>query len=242
VQPLLWRLREQFPRAAHVVDVAPVARRMRRIRLAGDSLRGLPWIPGQQLRVRLTPTIFMRDSLRTYSVWRYDADVGLLDLCILLHGDAPGARWAAAVRPGDDVTFWGPRGSFVVDPAAAFHVFAGEETGAVAIQAMIDALPPGARAWVRLEADTPEDELPQPVRDGVDVRWLHRRGVPAGPSSGLADAVRGLALPAGHGAVYLAGEATTCRALRDHFVRERGWPRHRVRVKPFWMSGKRGLE
>ena len=80
---MLARLREQFPRVGHVVEMEPIAPRLRRIRIAGDALRALPYLPGQQLRVRLTPTIFMRDSLRTYSVWRYDPAQGVFDLCIL---------------------------------------------------------------------------------------------------------------------------------------------------------------
>ncbi|MEO3828389.1 SIP domain-containing protein [Actinomadura sp. B10D3] len=39
-----------------------------------------------------------------------------------------------------------------------------------------------------------------------------------------------------------AGEARTVQAVRAHLVRERGWPRRSVLVKPFWTPGKRGME
>ncbi len=152
------------------------------------------------------------------------------------------ARWAAAAAPGDPVTFWGPRGTFVLEPAAPYHVFAGEETGAVAIQPMLRALPDDATAFACLEADTAADELPPTEPARWAVRWVHRLGRPAGPSSGLVDAVKQLELPTEAGMAYFAGEAMTCRALRDHFVRDRGWPPRRVRVKPFWAPGKKGLE
>src|SRR5207244_9762351 len=126
----------QFPRSGHINEIEPIARRMRRLRIADETLRNVPWLPSQQLRIRLTPTIFMRDSLRTYSVWRYDAARGAIDLCVLLHWDGPGTRWARRARVGDPVVFWAPRGRVVLEPAAPYHVFFGKEPAAVALQAM----------------------------------------------------------------------------------------------------------
>ena len=54
--------------------------------------------------------------------------------------------------------------------------------------------------------------------------------------------MRELTLPAEPGTAYLAGEARTCQAVRAHPVRDRGWPRRSVLVKPFWPPGKRGME
>ena len=48
---MLSRLREQFPRLGHVVETERIARRMRRVRIAGETLRDLPYLPGQQLRI-----------------------------------------------------------------------------------------------------------------------------------------------------------------------------------------------
>ena len=39
---MLARLREQFPRLGHVVETERIARRMRRVRIAGETLRDLP--------------------------------------------------------------------------------------------------------------------------------------------------------------------------------------------------------
>ncbi len=58
---------------------------------------------------------------------------------MLDHGDGPGARWARAVRPGQEVLFGKPEGPLVVRPAP-YHVFAGEETASVAFGPMLAAL------------------------------------------------------------------------------------------------------
>jgi hypothetical protein len=91
-----------------------------------------------------------------------------------------------------------------------------------------------------IEVARPEDRLPLPRTD--DLTWCHRGDAPAANSATLVEAVRGLDLPSEPGFAYVAGEARTVQAVRAHLVRERGWPRRSVLVKPFWTPGKRGME
>jgi NADPH-dependent ferric siderophore reductase len=44
------------------------------------------------------------------------------------------------------------------------------------------------------------------------------------------------------GTAYVAGEARTAQVVRAHLVRERGWPRRSVIIKPFWTPGRKGME
>jgi NADPH-dependent ferric siderophore reductase len=225
-----------------VTAIAPVSAHLRRIRIEGDDVARLAWVPGQQVRVHVTDLLDPhswrrpRDILRTYSVWRYD---GALELCVLDHETGgPGARWARELRVGQPVTFGRPEGSFVLRDDLPYHVFAGEETAAVAFGSMLAALPAGTPAYPLLEVGTAADRLPM----DRDVPWLYRDGRPAAASASLLEAARRLELPNEPGAVYLAGEARTVQWLRRHFVTERGWPRQNVRTKPFWAPGKRGLD
>lgn len=87
----------------------------------------------------------------------------------------------------------------------------------------------------------PEDRLRLPR--GEKLTWRYRGDAPAASSSTLVAAVRSLELPDGPpGVAYVAGEARTVQAVRAHLVRERGWPRRSVLVKPFWTPGKRGMD
>ena len=199
--------------------------RMRGIRI---SAPGLDWTPGQHVRVAADGVM----TLRTYSVWDYDGDT--LELRVLDHGDGPGARWARGVGPDDEVVFRRPEGSLVTRPSP-YHVFAGEETAAVAFGPMLRALG-DAPAYGVVEADTADDRLP------VDLTWRFREGAPAASSATLVEAVRALPLPDEPGTAYVAGEARTVQAVRDHLVRERGWPRRSVITKPFWTPGRKGME
>ena len=229
------RLIGQFFRTGRVTDVRPVAARMRRITLA---VPGLTWAPGQQVRVCVgniaAPASWLDGLRRTYSVWDYDG--ALLQLCVLDHGDGPGARWARSVQPGDEVLLSPPEGAMVIRPAA-HHLFAGEETAAVAFGPMLAALGEVPYRAV-IEVDGPASRLPLPD----EVTWHYRAGAPAASSASLVAAVRELDLPAEPGSAYLAGEARTVQAIGQHLVRDRGWPRRAIRAKPFWAPGKTGLD
>ncbi|MFG2039411.1 siderophore-interacting protein [Dactylosporangium sp. NPDC048998] len=229
----LWEM--LFVRAT--VAEAETTGRFRRIRLRAEALRGVEWRPGQQVRVDVGAAGALTPLLRTYSVWDRAGDA--VELQALLHGDGPGARWMAAVQAGDEALISRPKGDFVTRPAA-YHLFVGEETASVAFGAMLRALPAPERAASRavVEIAGPQDRL---ALDG-DVTWVPRDGDSAADSKALVAAVRQMELPSEPGQAYVAGEARTVQAVRQHLVRDRGWPRRSVLTKPFWTPGKRGME
>ncbi|WP_197093956.1 siderophore-interacting protein [Nonomuraea sp. SBT364] len=228
---------DRFLLPAVVEEIENVTPRMRRIRLAGDALRVLDWLPGQHVRVRVGNLLSLRgfrDSLRTYSVWDYDPR-GRLDLCVLEHPEAgPGVRWAREAVPGATTAVMRPEGRLIVRRDAPYHLFAGDETASVAFGAMLRGLGGPVRGAVL----TSGDRLPLP-RAG-ELAWPLRDG--GTDADALVRAVRELDLPGAPGAAYVAGEARACQAVRAHLVRERGWPRDAIRLKAFWAPGKRGLD
>ena len=235
------RIRDFFPVTGTVAQIDRIAERMRRIRIEGDDVARLACVPGQHVRVHvadmLSPRSWRhpRDIMRTYSVWQHE---GGIELCVLDHDTGgPGAQWARQLRKGDRVTFGRPEGSFVLRDGD-YHVFAGDETAAVAFGAMLRALPPGTPAFGIIEADEPGDVLPL----ARQMDWQYRHGRPAVASLSLLKAFAQLKLPSEPGTAYLAGEARTIQSLRQHLVSERGWPRQAIRTKPFWTPGKRGLD
>jgi NADPH-dependent ferric siderophore reductase len=232
---------------AMVSEVEQVTARMRRIRLADSRLTSRPAVPGQQLRIvvndlfsRATVRHMLRDLLRTYSVWDHDPQAGIIDLCVLDHGDGPGARWSRQVTAGDEVSFSGPEGKFVTQPGAAYHIFIGEETAQVPFGAILRSLPPRALVRGVIEVDEEADRLPLAHTEALT--WLSRHGASAERSATLIGTLRSLDLPPGPGHAYIAGEAKTCAAARRHFIDDRGWPARSISTKPFWTPGKLGLE
>ncbi|MFY1596379.1 siderophore-interacting protein [Micromonospora sp. WMMD737] len=237
-----------FGRYAHEATITvteQVTPTMRRLRLEADQPVTFPCTPGQHIRIQLTDPLSVAgilrpaETLRTYTIWELGPDRRAIELRVHLYpGDGIGLRWARAARTGDRVTFWWAQGHFFTGPAP-YHVFVGEETASAAFGPMIRALDASAEVYGVLESDSPEHDLPMP--GDRPLRRVHRHGRPAASSQVLLAAVADLDLPDDAGAAYVAGEARTCQLVRDLLVRERGWPRTSVKVKPFWAPGKRGL-
>ena len=209
-----------------VTEVEPVTPTLVRIRIHSPAAAGPPWTPGRHVRVQINDPLSLSgllrpgETLRTYTVWEHRPAESCFDIRAHLYGgEGIGLRWVRGVRAGDPVTYWGPQGDLALREAT-YHLFAGEETAACAFGPMLRALGPGARVFGVVESETPEDAPPLP---GPPLRRVYRHGAPAVSSAVLPAAVAGLELPEpGGGAAYVAGEAQTCRQIRDHLVRERG--------------------
>lgn len=219
-----------------VVEAARVTPSMQRLLLTADELERLDHQPGQDLMLAVPggPTQHFR---RRYTIRRLDRAARLLELQVVVHGkdDGPGARWAAGARPGDRVEAIGPRGKITVVPDADWHLFCGDESALPAISAMVESLGAGATAVVVVEVPGADDEQPLQVPGGV-LRWLHRDGRPAGDGAALVRAITDVALPAGRGHAYLAGELRTVAAMR-RTLEERGIAPDQLSPKPYWRMG-----
>ncbi|MCC5477335.1 siderophore-interacting protein [Streptomyces barringtoniae] len=194
----------------------------------------------------------VRAVMRSYTLrsLRRDAEGSTveIDIDFALHGIEPGApapagpasRWAARATPGDRVLLLGP--AIADNRAIRFRppedtglvVLCGDETAVPAATAILESLPAGtcARAWL----EVPHAGDIQDVRTQADaeITWLVRHdGSPM-----AVDAARAARLPpAGRPYVWIAGESGRVKALRRHFVAERGVDRRRVTFVGYWRQG-----
>ncbi|KOT92709.1 MULTISPECIES: siderophore-interacting protein [Streptomyces] len=171
---------------------------------------------------------------RTYTVRHWDAEHREMTLDFVIHGDEGLAGpWATRVRPGEKVHFMGPGGAYAPDPAADWHLFAGDESALPAIARSLEALPDGARAFAFVEVEGPEEE--QKIDSDVEVVWLHRAGRPAGQA--LVEAVRALEFPGGRLHAFVHGEAACVKELRRYLRVEREIPREDLSISGYWRLG-----
>jgi len=173
---------------------------------------------------------------RTYTVRAWDPATRELTLDFVHHGDEGIAGpWAARVRPGERIHFSGPGGAYAPDPAADWHLMAGDESALPAIAAAVERLAPGAPAKVYVEVAGPEEEQKLLSPGEVEVVWLHRGGRPVGEA--LVEAVTAGDFPPGDVQVFVHGEAHFVRELRRWLRLDRGVPRERLSVSGYWRRG-----
>ncbi|MFD3535738.1 siderophore-interacting protein [Streptomyces sp. NPDC058664] len=183
---------------------------------------------------------FPRDqwpTTRTYTVRAWDPEHRELTVDFVVHGDEGLAGpWAARATAGETVRFLGPGGGYTPDPAADWHLLAGDESALPAIAVALEALPAGARVHAFVEVPDATEEQKFATAAGVDVTWLHRGDRPTGEA--LVEAVRALDFPAGDVHAFVHGEAGFVKELRRHLRLDRGVPRERLSISGYWRLGK----
>ncbi|MET7285767.1 siderophore-interacting protein [Streptomyces sp. NPDC005573] len=242
------------PHTAQVVRTEWLTPHMRRVVLGGDGLADFTADTCTDHYVKLLfgpegvtyPEPFDLDRIRaefprdqwpvtrTYTVRDWDPGHRELTLDFVIHGDEGLAGpWATRVRPGESVRFMGPGGAYAPDPAADWHLLAGDESALPAIARALETLPAGARAHAFLEVAGPEEE--QKIDSDVEVVWLHRGDRPVGAA--LLEAVRALEFPEGRLHAFVHGEASFVKELRRMLRVDLEIPREDLSISGYWRLG-----
>lgn len=186
--------------------------------------------------------------VRTYTVRRADTERREISIDFVVHGEhGVAGPWAAAATPGQSAYLTSPNGAYAPDPAADWHLLAGDEAAVPAIGAALEALPDNAIGKVFIEVGGPDDEIPLKKPDGVEVRWIYRGGradlVPedrAGDHAPLIAAVKDADWLPGQVQVFIHGEAqAVMHNLRPYIRKERGvdakWANS---ISGYWRRGR----
>lgn len=178
-----------------------------------------------------------RPLSRVYTVRRWNATTGELDVDFVKHGVGVATTWAYRAEPGDRIHFFGPNVSRAL-PSAEWLLVAGDDTALPAIARLLEELPTNARAQVFIEVA--ESAHRQELRElpGVEVTWLVRHDLAPGTTSLLLDAVRAADWWEGSVFAWLAGEQSAVRDLRRHLVEECGLPKVDIEFQGYWKHSE----
>ncbi|CAM3753303.1 siderophore-interacting protein [Mycobacterium frederiksbergense] len=188
-----------------------------------------------------------RPAVRTYTVRSVDDSLRQISIDFVVHGEQGVAGpWAAAAQPGQPAYLMGPSGAYAPDPAADWHLLAGDESGLPAISAALEALPPNAIGKAFIEVSGPDDEIALTAPDGVDVHWIYRGGRAdlvgedkAGDHAPLVTAVKEMLWLPGQVQVFAHGEAqAVMHNLRPYLRKERGVEAKWASISGYWRRGR----
>jgi len=187
-------------------------------------------------------------TVRTYTVRRVDVDRREITIDFVVHGEhGVAGPWAAAATPRQQIFVMGPSGGYAPDPAADWHLLAGDEAGLPAISVALEALPDNAIGKVFIEVAGPQDQIELTAPAGVDVAWIYRGGRAdlvlddsAGDHAPLIAAVKEAAWLPGQVQVFIHGEAqAVMHNLRPYIRKERGvaakWAGS---ISGYWRRGR----
>lgn len=110
-------------RAATVTAIEDLSPRFRLVDLEGEALQNHTWVAGQKTQMQLGGFVS-----RTYTPMSWDNDKGRTRFLAYIHGDAPASRWVSALKLGDTVLMFGPRGSLDLSSVQKPLVLFGDET------------------------------------------------------------------------------------------------------------------
>lgn len=239
--------KSRTPVTLTVLRTEQVSDHLVRVILGGEGFDGFAAREETDCYVKLELPHGEESVVRTYTVRRVDAAAREIWIDFVVHGDQGVAGpWARTVAAGTEVAVRGPGGGYRPDPAADFHLLAGDETAVPAIAAALESLPADAKGAVFLEVGGSADELALTAPAGVEITWLHRGASSADAGAEvidgeapLVDAVRGLSWPGGDVQVFVHGEAeTVMKHVRPYLRRERGVPAARASISGYWRRGR----
>ena len=227
--------------ATHRVTVTSVERltpNMRRLTFEGDTLSTMSVpLPAQWLKVVLPGAAGEAGANRAYTIRRFYQGWGAMEVDFVLHGDTgPASAWARRAEVGDVVHFGAPRGGHELNPDARWRLLAGDETALPAIASILDALP-NDDVPTRVIIEVPSMDDVQPLRRFAtsEIQWLARDGKRS-PGSLLVDRISSLSLPVAPGQVFLAGEGTAVRTIKQNL--SRFIPLASLEAKGYWLLGQ----
>jgi NADPH-dependent ferric siderophore reductase len=185
--------------------------------------------------------------VRTLTVRRADPAAREIAIDVVVHGEHGAAGlWAATAEPGQPVYVMGPSGAYAPDPAADWHLLAGDETALPAISVALEALPANAIGQALIEIAGPEDEIPLTAPQGVRIDWIYRGGRAdligedrAGDFAPLIEAVKSAPWLPGQVHAFMHGEAQAImHNLRPYIRKDREVDAKWASISGYWRRGR----
>lgn len=253
-------------RLMRVDSVWQITPAMRRVRLVGDNLDRFKSLSGMHIRMffptndvpdpvwplaganglSVWPSEERKPAARVYTIRKLDTDAGYMDIDFVVHGDGHGqdegigSAWAVHAAKGDVVGIMGPLGRPV--RSADWYVMGCDETGLPALSRILEKMPAHVRGVAFVEVDNEENEQAIDHPEGMELRWIHRNGIPGGEHTALVEAVCAVGWPEDLSTFgWFASEAAAAKQVREYWRTTLSYSRDQTLAAGYWKRGAPGL-
>lgn len=224
-----------FMRQVNVLDIEDFGSAYRIVTLGGEALREIPWTPGDKIQVQLGGWI-----QRTYTPIDWDAENGRTRILVYLHADAPGTRWARALRKGDACVVFGPRKSIERSRLLGPVMFFGDETSLGVASALFNhASAPAAQMMFEVSALADAKPIVERLRL-VDAHLCARKEND-GHFTEMESRISVFLRAHDKADIVLTGKATSIQRI-TRLLRHSDAGAGRRQSKAYWAPGKVGLD
>jgi NADPH-dependent ferric siderophore reductase len=221
-----------------VESVAPLTPGMLRITFSGDDLGDFASLAFDDHVKIFAPSASGGIEPRDYTPRRYDRQSRTLVIDFAVHDAGPATRWALGARPGDRLQIGGPRGSkVIVADDVRRWLLIGDETALPAIGRQIEEAGQGVEVTSIVGVVDPRERQDFATRARLTTFWAYRPLPTADDPRALLAVLDAFELPP-RTFVWIAAEAKVARALRNHFIEERGHPSTWIKAAGYWVKGR----
>ena len=226
---------------AEIVYKAPLSPSAFHIRLKSEKLKYDGFVPGYFLRLGVgmdDETAGIRDKVRSYTAWDYDAVQATVDLAVATHSEGIGAQWARRCQVGDTAYFTWHKCKLVVDNAADSYLMIGDLSALAHLYKIRRHLPNK-----QVQGVFYSQEISNLYKDLDGTEPFSFYELPENPIEQLKEKIEAVVpTMSGKKMVYLAGDSRVCVALNHYFRKELKWDTGQIKTKPFWNPDKKGLD
>src|SRR5690606_2302735 len=234
----LLRLRLQ---PAEIVYKAPLSPSVFHFRLKSEKLKYAGFVPGYFLRLGVgmdNEALGIRDKVRSYTAWDYDANEGTVDLAIATHSQGVGTEWAKNCQVGDTVFFTWHKCKLVVADVADSYLMIGDLSALAHLYIITRHL-----ENKQVQGIFYSQNLSDLYKDKNGTEPFSFYELPVNPVEQLKEKIEAVVpTMTGKKVVYLAGDSRVCVALNHFFRKELQWDTRQIKTKPFWNPNKKGLD
>lgn len=225
-----------FTRNANVLSIEDIGSNFRLITLGGDALKSVQWTPGDKLQIQLGGWV-----QRTYTPMQWDAENGRTRILAYMHGDAPGANWARALRKGEDCIVFGPRKSIDLTRLGfSDAVLFGDETSFGLAAALVN-VTQSEKTHLFFEVSSLAESKAVLAKLGLGESIIHERAGNDAQQLALEEKMQAVLQSKPDARVVLSGKAGSIQHMRQLLKRLRIGS-NCFQTKAYWATGKKGLD